>query len=242
MASPKASGSGAASLRSLSIPAPRAGSTASCESILLTGFGPFPGVTRNVSADLVQALAQLAGDRHRHLAVIADVLPVDWHEAPDRLSTLLRQHQPGLVLHFGVSQRASGFVIERHAYNVAKPLPDGAGRLAASTQLVAGDRARRTATLPVRRLVETLQRAGYPAELSSDPGRYLCNAVLYHSLRLAARAAPRTRAGFVHIPAALDPISDAEPALIGWGDAVSGGLEIIDSCLALLRQRNRDLS
>jgi pyroglutamyl-peptidase len=145
-------------------------------------------------------------------------------------------------LHFGVSARATGFVIETHAYNVTKDIPDDGGLLAAGDVLVPGDRPRRSASVPVRGIVRALQAAGYPAELSSDPGRYLCNAVLFHSLRYATRAEPRMRSGFIHIPATLEPETPGEPSRIGWSHAFDGGLRLMDVCLAPLRARETYLS
>jgi pyroglutamyl-peptidase len=102
--------------------------------------------------------------------------------------------------------------------------------------------AQRRATLPVQRALEALRSAGYPAELSSDPGRYICNAILFHSLRHAARALPRTRTGFIHIPATLEPGIPGEPSLLGWTEVRDGGLHLIETCLAALRPHSDHLS
>lgn len=242
MASPKASGSGTSRFRSLSLSTAPLDASGGGSVVLLTGFGRFPGVARNASADLAAELARRASLRHSHLRFIADVLPVDWREAPARLTELLHRHRPAVALHFGVSSRATGFVIETHAYNVTKDIPDDGGLLADRDILVAGDRPRRSATVPVRGIVRALHEAGYPAELSSDPGRYLCNAVLFHSLRHATRAEPRMRSGFIHIPATLEPGTPGEPSLIGWNHAFEGGLRLMDVCVAPLRARAACLS
>ena len=237
MASPKASGSGTTRFRSLSLSTAPFNASGGGSVVLLTGFGRFPGVARNASADLASELAHRASLRHSHLRFVADVLPVDWREAPVRLTELLNRHRPAVALHFGVSARATGFVIETHAYNVTKDIPDECGLLAARDNLIAGDRPRRSATIPVRGIVRALHAAGYPAELSSDPGRYLCNAVLFHSLRYASRVVPRMRSGFIHIPATLEPGTPGEPSLIGWTHAFEGGLRVMDVCVAPLHPR-----
>jgi pyroglutamyl-peptidase len=200
--------------------------------VLLTGFGPFPGVARNASAALAGELACLARRRHPQVQFFEHVLPVDWNEAPLALSQLLLAHRPAIALHFGVSARATGFVLETLARNITTSAPDVSGRHAASDILIAGDRPQRTTTLPVRRILRSLVDAGYPAHLSQDAGRYLCNAVMFHSLRHAVRAIPGTRAGFIHIPATLDPGVQGEPSQIGWGEAIDGGLRSIDVCVA----------
>jgi pyroglutamyl-peptidase len=242
MAALKASGSGTARSRSLAFSqTARERGCGSKAVVLLTGFGPFPGVERNASAELAFLLARMGAERHGHVRFVANLLPVDWRAAPLRISELVRQHRPAVALNFGVSARASGFVIEAHAYNETKDIPDDSGKCAGSFELISGERPRRSATLPVRRIVRELQRAGFPAELSSDPGRYLCNAVLYHALRHATRATPRMRTGFIHIPASLEPGVSGTTSELGWPDALEGGLRLLDTCLTPLRLRDRVL-
>ncbi len=243
MPAAKTSGSGIPRSRSLVFCEPGSRRARGAQPIvLLTGFGPFPGVEHNASADLALTLARKAGQRHADLRFVADVLPVNWRQAPQRTCDLIGQHWPVVSLHFGVSARATGFVIEAYAYNATHSMPDSSGQIAGSIDLVAGDRPRRSATLPVRRIVQTLLEAGLPAELSSDPGRYLCNAVLYHSLRLASRTTPRLRTGFIHIPATLDSSVGGENSLISWPQAIDGGLRLIETCLMPLRLKDHILS
>jgi pyroglutamyl-peptidase len=242
MVSKTASSSGGSRLRSFAFQAPLVVGDMPRTTVLLTGFGAFPGVVRNVSADLAADLAQLASLRFGDLEFVSDVLPVDWSEAPIRLDALLRQHRPNLVLHFGVSARASGLVVESYAYNETKRVEDAYGQFAVHEKVVAGDRPRRSAKLPVRRVVRRLTAAGYPAEISTDPGRYLCNSILFHSLRYAARAPHPARAGFIHIPATLEPETAGEASLIGWREALDAGLLLLDSCLAPLRPQSQFLS
>jgi pyroglutamyl-peptidase len=70
------------------------------------------------------------------------------------------------------------------------------------------------ATLPLAPIASALVAADIPLTLSSDPGRYLCNAMLFHALHWA-QGTP-TRVGFVHIPhlAETGPLTPAQ-ALTG---------------------------
>lgn len=242
MVSSKASGSGTARSRSLTVSTSTKQAHAHSAVVLLTGFGPFPGVARNASAELAEALSRRGARKHRHLSFVSEILPVDWKRAPERLTDLIDQYRPALSLHFGVSGRATGFVVEAHAYNATNNAVDQGGSVAELGCLVPGDRPRRSATLPVRRLVGALQDAGYPAQLSADPGRYLCNAVLFRALHFAAHAGLRMRTGFIHIPATLEQGTPGDASLIGWQDAFNGGSHLLDHCLAPLQQRVAILS
>lgn len=209
---------------------------------LLTGFGPFPGVTRNASVELVEDLAHIAARRHRDFRFVPVILPVDWDDAPRKLLHLLKATQPVLALHFGVSAKARDFAIETRAYNEASSVIDARGRVQTQGCLVPGDRPMRVTTLPTRTLLNALNRHGIPASLSGDPGRYLCNAVMFHSQRYAHEVAPRVRSGFIHIPATLDPAQNGEPSRLDQATALQGGLVIIDTCLDPLRAAVRNLS
>lgn len=194
--------------------------------ILLTGFGPFPGVAENATARLVPELALRAAEAFPEHTFHHDILETAWGAAPQRAADLIATHRPILALHFGVSRDADGFRIERTAQNVCRIAADVTGYLPAAAQLDCTGPDARTARLDTAALAAHLGARGYPVSVSDDAGAYLCNAVLYHSLAAAEGLAPRAcRAGFVHIPADLSgpPLSFAE--------ALEGSLEIIRAVL-----------
>ncbi len=195
--------------------------------VLITGFGPFPDVPHNASGELARRLARRARREFPHARFVCSVLPTEWHHGPARLQALYRAHTPRLALHFGVSSRVAGFEIERVAYNDCHHLPDAAGRLPGSHHVKPGAAAKARATLPVARVVKALTARGVPAAASSDAGRYLCNAVLFHAL-CEADAQAGCIAGFIHIPSR---VGDDAGAVLSWETALAGGLAIIGACL-----------
>jgi pyroglutamyl-peptidase len=200
--------------------------------ILLTGFGPFPGMPENASAILVPKLAHLVARRFPSHRVVARVLPTEWEAGPARLKSSYAREKPALAIHFGVSDRARGFVIETLARNVRCDLPDAAGATAASAAVVEAGPGTRPATIPARDIATRLAALGYAASLSDDAGVYLCNCLLYHSLVMAESADPPAVAGFVHIPSSLIRAGAARAAThLDWESALLGGLEIVRACL-----------
>ena len=201
--------------------------------VLLTGFGPFPGVETNASGELVRRLARAARKRHPGLSVHSAVLPVEWQAAPRRLEHLIARHKPDIALHFGVSHRARGFVIETLAANDAIGTPDAAGEAAIGPELDPGGPRSRRVTLPAARIAKRLVKAGHPATLSNDAGRYLCNALLYHALTYAGGHGVPKLVGFIHLP---ETIADAgAPSVkhpLTWTMALDGALDILMECLA----------
>lgn len=150
-------------------------------SLIVTGFGPFPGMDVNPTEAMVMALA--AAYPH---GVEAVILPTEWRTA-ERMGGLVTRAR--IVLMLGVSNRARRMRYERLAWPEVRPLPDARGALPDKAPPIS----RRTA-LPVFALARNARRSGYTADISSDPGRYICNAA--YAAALAAN--PRTL--FVHVP------------------------------------------
>ena len=152
-------------------------------------------------------------------------MPTEWTPAPKRLAALLAALKPALVLHFGVAQDATGFRIECEGRNACQPVPDARGNIPPVLNLIAGGALSQSATIPVEEIVRRLRGLGLPAYTSNDAGRYLCNAVLYHSLCVSTSSRTRFRAGFVHIP------TDLTGPPLTFEDALRGSLEIVKVCL-----------
>jgi pyroglutamyl-peptidase len=212
------------------------GVAASRPSILLTGFGAFPGVERNATAELIPELAEAARAQFPDHEVIGEVMPVHWSRAPMVLQELLSRAPARLALHFGVSHQVSGFQIELVSRNVCESRRDALGELPDCEHVIPSGPAILAATLPAERIIKRLSRAGFPCCTSNNAGSYLCNALLYHSLATARTRQTPFLAGFIHVPASLSgkacPAGEAESECgLSWSAAVAGSLEIIAACL-----------
>lgn len=227
--------------------------------ILLTAFGIFPGTPVNATAVLVPRLARrlrrefaaAAGDHTRlePVAVHTMTLPTEWRRGPDRAEAAVRRLRPDLVVHFGVSQRATGFVLETCARSACHRLADACGAFPAEPLL--GRPATLKSSLPMSPLRARLAAAGLPVTTSDDAGGYLCNAVLYRTLGLPPGVRP-TAVGFVHIPASLagqgaagDGVEAHRTAADGAAPGacldqrqfLKGAAIIVDHGLGFIRQR-----
>lgn len=158
--------------------------------LLVTAFGPFGG--RKVNASSL-ALAQL---RQADRSLRTRTLPVDLVEAPRRLHDAVRRISPRAVLLLGESGKATTLRLETLAWNELDFLiPDLAGRQPRSQPIDPVAPPRLRTAVPAGRLRQALARAGHPAELSKDPGRYLCNRIYYAALQRSG-----VPALFVHLP------------------------------------------
>ena len=207
------------------------------QTILLTGFGPFPGIPANASAELVNRMTQVAPSRITGFKVHSAVLPTLWRDGPRMLVELLEKMQPVLTLHFGVSSRTDGFAIEMRCRNQCSASPDAAGLNPPDACVLHNGPPSLASTLPVHHIVARLRRLGLPARISHDPGAYLCNTLLYHSLLHASRSVRPVRAGFIHIPDALLASRGGvtrrsrSACRLTLDQAVEGALEIVAASL-----------
>lgn len=169
--------------------------------VLVTGFGPFPGMSDNPTARLVRALDGLQIGR---ATVIGRVLPVSYRRGPEQAVRLARDHRAVLVVGTGVAASRANVCVERLAVRVAVGRPDVDG--AVDTGLSGADEVH--ASLDTAALARALG-----AVASDDAGRYVCNAWLHH-----VASALDVPVGFVHVPAAGIPVErmvDGIRALIG---------------------------
>ena len=164
--------------------------------VLITGFGPFPGVPENPSSWLAETLAEQAA-LDSTAEIQARVLPTEW-QAARLIPGLYTALQPTLMIHFGLSQRAKALRIERFAHNRATLRADARGALPPGTLVHPKGHARVGTRLPVTALAAHLVGCGFPAAASRSAGGYLCNYLYYHSLQWAERNC--ALALFVHIP------------------------------------------
>ena len=164
---------------------------------LVTGFGPFPGVDTNPTEQLINHIR----DSDLHNATRHLTLPVSFSQVLTDLITSVDTYSPTKILHLGVATDANKIRVETRAYNHIKArVPDIEGRQprnarVTSTRPKAESLAGSLNAVPITAL---LNDHGFPAEVSTDAGRYVCNALFYSSL---LRFAPACEVSFIHIPA-----------------------------------------
>jgi pyroglutamyl-peptidase len=165
--------------------------------LLLTGFEPFGGETVNPSWEVARALD---GRRVGDAVVVAEQLPCVFAQSLPALRAAIRRHRPAWVVCLGLAGSRSAISLERVAVNLSDArIADNAGAQPAGTPVVAGGPAAYFTRLPVKALVQRLQAAGLPAELSMTAGSFVCNQVFYGLLH-ALRRRPGVPAGFIHLP------------------------------------------
>lgn len=170
--------------------------------VLLTGFGPFLGVAENPSAWLAETLAAQIPSPEFDSELHASILPTEWETVSALMPRLYETLQPHVMIHFGLSERAKSFRIERSAHNRAARRADAMGAMPSGPVIHLKGPDRFDTELPATALAAHLRRSGLPAVTSRSAGRYLCNFLYYHSLDWARRQKSACLVLFVHIPPA----------------------------------------
>ena len=167
--------------------------------VLLTGFDAFGGESINPSW---LAVKPLHGRRVAGHVMVAAQLPTVFGASLLELASLLQLHRPALVICVGQAGGRAALSLERVAINVNDArIADNAHAQPIDTPVVAGGPAAYFSTLPIKSMLQGLQREGIPAEVSQTAGTFVCNHVFYGLMHQLAKAAfEQTRGGFIHVP------------------------------------------
>jgi pyroglutamyl-peptidase len=165
--------------------------------VLITGFGRFPGAPSNPSGPLALALAKRQRPAFAEVRRAVHIFETSYAAVDRDLPKLIAKHKPDIVLMFGLAARTPFVRIETRARNAMSILfPDVTGFRPVNRAIADGQPDARGAA-PFARLLGAARASGTRSRLSRDAGRYLCNYVYWRALE-ASRSG--TLAQFIHIP------------------------------------------
>jgi pyroglutamyl-peptidase len=166
--------------------------------VLITGFGRFPGAPFNPSKPLALALAKRRRPAFEAIQRAVHIFETSYAAVDRDLPKLIAQHKPDIVLMFGLAARTAHVRIETRARNAMSILfPDVTGRRPDEGAIAPGKPDARGAA-SFARLLGAARAAGTRSRLSRDAGRYLCNYVYWRALEASRSGTPLAQ--FIHIP------------------------------------------
>jgi pyroglutamyl-peptidase len=169
--------------------------------LLITGFGPFPGVPRNPSANLARDIAADPRWRRLDIAVEAIVLETRYAAIETHFVPMIREFRPDAILMLGVAARRRHVSVETRAMNrVSRLMPDAEGRIAPHLKFRPGAPRLLRSKAPLVQIMRAMRRQGVDARLSNDAGRYLCNAAYFSAPMEATGGSRAIPVVFIHIP------------------------------------------
>ena len=202
--------------------------------VLITGFGRFPGAPFNPSGPLARALAKRRRPAFANIQRVVHIFETSYVAVDRDLPKLMAKHKPDIVLMFGLAGRTAFVRIETRARNARSVLfPDVTGYQPTEREITPGKQPLR-GTAPFIRLLAASRGSRTPTRLSRDAGRYLCNYVYWRALE-ASRSG--TLAQFIHIPpVSRKPLRPGRKRRIAHAALARAGEAIL---LALLTAQRR---
>jgi len=179
--------------------------------ILLTGFEPFLNFKINPTMEVVEALD---GKVFEDYEIFGRIMKVDFNESAKQLKEYIHEVQPDIIISLGLAGGRYKITPERIAINIKDGEPDNNGFAPVDEKIHADGGDAYLSSLPIRRMVESLNKEGFPADISNTAGTYLCNNIMYEGLSYAKQQGD-VLAGFIHIPASFE-LAIQHGKIPGW--------------------------
>jgi pyroglutamyl-peptidase len=202
--------------------------------ILLTGFGPFPGAPHNPTEALVEELVRRRHPAFANVRRIGHVFRVSYETVDRELPALIARERPDALIMFGLATRAPHLRLETRARNaITRSVADAGGCIPAAAKIAPDGPPALRLRSPARQLVMAARKTAVPVALSHNAGTYLCNYLCWRAAELAD--GPRLSA-FVHVPL----VRDAQGRRSRWtaltvDDLVRAGEAIMRAAVAAVR-------
>jgi len=122
--------------------------------ILITGFGPFPGAPFNPSEPLALELARRRHPAFAGVRRVAHVFRVTYEAVDTELPALIAREKPAALVMFGLAARTKHVRIETRARNVVtRILPDADGQIRTAANIAPGAPVALSLRAPAHRLL-----------------------------------------------------------------------------------------
>jgi pyroglutamyl-peptidase len=203
--------------------------------VLITGFGRFPGAPFNPSGPLARAIAKRRRPAFANVQRVAHVFETSYAAVDRDLPTLIARRKPDIVLMFGLAGRTPFVRIETRARNAKSILfPDVSGFRPDDRRIAPAPAALRGAA-PFTRLLAAARARRVSTRLSRDAGRYLCNYVYWRGLEASRSGTPLVQ--FIHVPWVRNkPRPPGRKRRVTHADLVRAGEAILLALLAAHRR------
>ena len=161
--------------------------------ILITAFSPFGGDALNASQEILNALPETLGG----VRLEKRLLPVSFRASSRLALEAAERLRPEAIVCLGQAGGRDVVTPERVAVNLMDAaISDSDGFQPEDEPVIPNAPAAYFSTLPVKAMVEAMQRVGVPARLSNSAGTYVCNALMFAMLH-QTKDIP---CGFIHVP------------------------------------------
>ena len=165
--------------------------------ILVTGFDPFGGEPINPAIESVKRLP----DNIAGAEIIKLEIPTVRKKSLEKIEKAINEHSPDVILSIGQAGGRFDISIERVGINLDDfRIPDNEGNQIIDEPIFPDGENSYFVKLPVKAMVQNVQKNNIPASVSYTAGTFVCNHVLYGVLYLIEKKYEGKKSGFIHIP------------------------------------------
>ncbi len=177
--------------------------------VLITGFEPFGQDTVNASWEAVRRLEDRIGD----MEVTKLLIPTVFGAAGEKVLKAAKELQPDVILCVGQAGKRTSVTPEVVAINLRDAsIEDNAGKRPCDESVVPGGPAAYFASVPVRKIVDSVKEGGISCMLSYSAGAYVCNDLFYTVRHFYEGTG--TQVGFIHVPCLPEQGGDERSGMV----------------------------
>ena len=193
--------------------------------ILITAFEPFGKCDTNVA---LMALNKIkAKDYDIETLEVETVYSRAFSTVKEKLDTGTFDY----CICLGQAGGRDNITVERIAINIADcSAPDNNGKILTDQKISQTGQLAYLSTLPIKKIVNKVNKNGIPCKISDTAGTYVCNYIFY-SLMNYLEGNTKTKGGFIHLPYATEQKQDGPSLPL---DDIVKALEVILEYLANL--------
>ena len=173
--------------------------------ILVTGFDPFGGEPINPAIESVKRLP----DNIAGAEIIKLEIPTVRKKSLEKVEKAINEYNPDVILSIGQAGGRFDISIERVGINLDDfRIPDNEGNQIIDEPIFPDGENSYFVKLPVKAMVQNVQKNNIPASVSYTAGTFVCNHVLYGVLYLIEKKYNGKKSGFIHIPFLPEQVVD----------------------------------
>ena len=173
--------------------------------VLITGFDKFGGESINPSNLCVNSLSDVIDN----IEIKKITLPTVFKDSSRVLEENIKSFSPSIVICVGQAGGRSKITPERIAINIDDArIPDNIGNSPIDETIRKDGENAYFSTLPIKAIVDELNKNSIPSAISNTAGTFVCNHVMYEALYITSKKYQNIKAGFIHIPYIEEQVAD----------------------------------
>ncbi len=196
--------------------------------ILISGFGSFHDHEENPTEEILKLLPKsIYGNKLYKI-----LLPVVFDECFNILLPVIKDCMPDIIINLGLAGGRNAINLERVAINVSdSTYSDNSGNSPTNEVIIESGNNAYFSTLPLRKIVESIERKNNPVAISNTAGTYVCNNLMYHVLHYIHTNNLDIKAGFIHVPYMTKQLKNKDENSLPLDVLLEGVIDAIKACL-----------